>query len=146
MADQTLRFEISGMSCAGCAGRAERALSAIPGVSQASVNLANHTGQITGDPGAAPVRDALAKAGYPAREEVIRLAISGMSCASCSARVERALSAAPGVLGASVNLASEAAEVRILPMPAIEGESTQRQSAVQPADRHPHGQVRPQRC
>jgi Au+-exporting ATPase len=36
-----------------------------------------------------------------------------MTCASCVGRVERALSAVPGVLSANVNLATESAEVRI---------------------------------
>ncbi|MES2098395.1 MAG: heavy metal translocating P-type ATPase [Pseudomonadota bacterium] len=39
------------------------------------------------------------------------LRIDGMTCASCSARVERALLKVPGVLRASVNLATEHAEV-----------------------------------
>lgn len=40
------------------------------------------------------------------------LAISGMTCASCVARVEKALRAVPGVDGASVNLATEKATVQ----------------------------------
>ncbi len=39
------------------------------------------------------------------------LAIEGMTCASCVARVERAISKAPGVSGVSVNLATERARV-----------------------------------
>ncbi|WP_233235766.1 heavy metal translocating P-type ATPase [Bordetella sp. LUAb4] len=39
------------------------------------------------------------------------LAIEGMSCASCVRRVEKALTAVPGVTGASVNLATERAHV-----------------------------------
>ncbi len=39
------------------------------------------------------------------------LAVSGLSCASCVGRVERALAAVPGVTRASVNLASETAQV-----------------------------------
>jgi P-type Cu+ transporter len=39
------------------------------------------------------------------------LRIDGMTCASCSARVERALLKVPGVRSASVNLATERAEV-----------------------------------
>ena len=39
------------------------------------------------------------------------LAITGMTCASCVGRVERALSRVPGVLDASVNLATERARV-----------------------------------
>ncbi|HBF49397.1 MAG TPA: hypothetical protein DDX04_02385, partial [Massilia sp.] len=38
--------------------------------------------------------------------------ISGMTCASCVARVEKALRAVPGVESASVNLAIERASVR----------------------------------
>ena len=41
----------------------------------------------------------------------IVLVIDGMTCASCVARVERALQAAPGVNAASVNLATEKATV-----------------------------------
>ena len=41
-----------------------------------------------------------------------RLAIEGMTCASCSSRVEKALLRVPGVLSASVNLATEAATVQ----------------------------------
>ena len=39
------------------------------------------------------------------------LAVDGMTCASCVARVERALRAVPGVTDASVNLATERAEI-----------------------------------
>lgn len=43
---------------------------------------------------------------------IVRLTISGMTCASCVGRVERALSAVSGVRMASVNLATESAEVQ----------------------------------
>lgn len=41
--------------------------------------------------------------------EVVDLAIQGMSCASCVARVERALARVPGVAAVAVNLATERA-------------------------------------
>src|SRR5271165_2827905 len=48
----------------------------------------------------------------PARtDETIDLAVTGMSCAGCVSRVERALRAAPGVTDAAVNLATERARV-----------------------------------
>ena len=40
------------------------------------------------------------------------LPIEGMTCASCVARVERALQKLPGVAEVSVNLATEAASIR----------------------------------
>ncbi|HEY0954613.1 MAG TPA: heavy metal translocating P-type ATPase [Roseateles sp.] len=43
------------------------------------------------------------------------LQVSGMSCASCVRRVEKALQAVPGVQAASVNLATEKASVQALP-------------------------------
>ena len=45
-------------------------------------------------------------------EQVWQLGIAGMTCASCVARVERALKKVPGVEEASVNLATESARVR----------------------------------
>jgi Cu+-exporting ATPase len=47
--------------------------------------------------------------------ERLDLAISGMHCAGCVGRVEQALRAAPGVLSADVNLATERARVIALP-------------------------------
>ncbi|WP_406855255.1 heavy metal translocating P-type ATPase [Alsobacter sp. KACC 23698] len=45
----------------------------------------------------------------------VRLGIEGMTCASCVGRVEKALKAVPGVRGASVNLATERAEILVGP-------------------------------
>ncbi|RAN33921.1 heavy metal translocating P-type ATPase [Hyphomonas pacifica] len=45
--------------------------------------------------------------------ETLSLPIEGMSCASCVGRVERALKQVRGVLDASVNLATERAEIRL---------------------------------
>ncbi|MBI3368813.1 MAG: cation-translocating P-type ATPase [Burkholderiales bacterium] len=43
----------------------------------------------------------------------LTLAIEGMTCASCVARVEKAIGRVPGVSGASVNLATESASVTL---------------------------------
>jgi P-type Cu+ transporter len=45
----------------------------------------------------------------------LQLAIDGMTCASCVARVEKALSQVGGVAAASVNLATEKATVQVVP-------------------------------
>ena len=110
----SIRFEVTKLNCGGCAGRAQAALSAVPGVETASVNLANRMAQVSGRAGIDAMREALSRAGYPAREGTLRLSIRGMSCASCAGRVEKALTGVPGVLSAHVNLANDTAEVRIL--------------------------------
>ena len=55
----------------------------------------------------APAQSATASAG----EQLTRLGIKGMTCASCVRRVERALGAVPGVDEANVNLATEEASI-----------------------------------
>lgn len=108
----TAVLDVEGMTCASCVGRVERALKAVPGVAQASVNLAAERAEITG-PGLD--RAALVKAvegvGYDVASPPVDLAIEGMTCASCVARVERALMVVQGVVGATVNLATERAHV-----------------------------------
>ncbi|MBU4508511.1 MAG: heavy metal translocating P-type ATPase, partial [Gammaproteobacteria bacterium] len=109
-----LSLPVEGMTCASCVGRVERALKAVPGVHGAAVNLATERADITftgeADPQAA-VR-AIERAGYSVREETTELAIEDMTCASCVGRVEKALAQVPGVLEASVNLATERARVK----------------------------------
>ena len=114
-----LTIDIDGMTCAGCVGRAERALSAVQGVEKAEVNLATHAGRVVlaPDAGAEVTRrlsGALVAAGYPAVPVRVRLAVTGMTCASCVSHVERALQAVPGVLSAQVSLADQTARVTAL--------------------------------
>ncbi len=113
---QTVNLSVEGMTCASCVGRVERALKAAPGVTGAEVNLATETARITtdGSTGPAALADVLDKAGYPARVAQVVLQVGDMTCASCVGRVERALGGVPGVIGASVNLATETATVRYL--------------------------------
>jgi Cu+-exporting ATPase len=51
----------------------------------------------------------------PAKTEEVTLTLGGLHCAACVARVERALTAAPGVELALVNLATRRAKVRFNP-------------------------------
>ena len=50
------------------------------------------------------------------KREQIRIPVSGMTCAACQARVQRALQKAPGVVDASVNLMMNSAAVTFDPM------------------------------
>ncbi|MCR9184760.1 MAG: heavy metal translocating P-type ATPase [Halieaceae bacterium] len=114
--DNRLGLPVEGMTCASCVGRVERALKAVSGVHTAVVNLATERADITftgsADPQAAV--HAIESAGYTVPTEITELAIEGMTCASCVGRVERALGQIPGVLEATVNLATERAWVRHL--------------------------------
>jgi Cu+-exporting ATPase len=109
----TLRVGIHGMTCASCSTRVEKALKQLPGVLDASVNLANETATVSGDTDVAAVRRAIEKTGFSVPTDAIKLDITGMTCATCSARVEKALAAVPGVLDANVNLATEQAVVTL---------------------------------
>ncbi|SDL87451.1 Cu+-exporting ATPase [Janthinobacterium sp. OK676] len=106
---------IEGMSCASCVGRVEKALAAVPGVSLASVNLATEMAKVTSSTPIplATLQAAVEKAGYSVAQREIDLNIAGMTCASCVGRVEKALLKVPGVLAASVNLATESARVKV---------------------------------
>ena len=103
---------INGMTCASCATRVEKVLKQLPGVTDATVNLATETATISGETDAAAVQRAIEKAGFSMPTETLALDITGMTCASCSARVEKALNKVPGVLEASVNLATEQATIK----------------------------------
>ncbi|WP_084663739.1 heavy metal translocating P-type ATPase [Pandoraea faecigallinarum] len=109
---------IEGMTCASCVTRVEKALRRAPGVAGANVNLATETAAVEAAGDVAPtalldaVEAAVSDAGYQVAEQSFELAIGGMTCASCAGRVEKALRNVPGVVEASVNLATERAAVR----------------------------------
>lgn len=113
-AASAISLRIEGMSCASCVGRVEAALKKVEGVEQVAVNLATEQAVIRSD--AALSRSDLIKviekAGYSVPAEAAELSIEGMSCASCVGRVEKSLKAVPGVVEATVNLATERASIR----------------------------------
>ena len=106
---------VEGMTCASCVSRVEKAIRAVPGVTEASVNLATERADVRFDAStkSADIVKAIENAGYGAAEDTIELTIEGMTCASCVARIEKALKAVPGVTGANVNLATERASVHV---------------------------------
>ncbi len=60
------RFAVEGMHCASCVGRVEKALRGVPGVEDASVNLADRTAVVSGACEESDVAAAVAAAGYTA--------------------------------------------------------------------------------
>lgn len=107
-------ISISGMTCAACAARIEKGLGRLPGVSKAHVNLALERATVTYSPEQVTVQDLESKVealGYGVVKQSVDLTIGGMTCAACSARIEKGLSRLPGVSKANVNLALETARV-----------------------------------
>ncbi|MFJ3045698.1 heavy metal translocating P-type ATPase [Herbaspirillum chlorophenolicum] len=136
-------LDIEGMSCASCVNRVEKALRAVPGVTDAAVNLATEraTAQATSGVDAAQLAAAVEKAGYRVKASHAELDIAGMTCASCVTRVEKALKKVPGVSAVSVNLATETASISMLgdiPLPsliaAVEKAGYQASTHAQPGD------------
>jgi len=117
-------IKIGGMSCAACSARVEKKLNSLPGVTQAQVNLLNNKATILYDPELikqAELEEAVWQTGYEvlAEEEGkylnVSLAIEGMSCAACSARIDKKLNSTLGVVNASVNLLTNQATVEYDP-------------------------------
>jgi Cu+-exporting ATPase len=111
-----VELPIEGMTCAACAARIEKTLAKIPGV-QATVNVAGEKAHIEYDAEQSCPADfvaAIEKAGYSVPSQQLELALEGMTCAACAARIEKVLNKLPGV-EATVNFASEKARIRATP-------------------------------
>jgi Cu+-exporting ATPase len=112
-----VRLGIKGMTCASCVARVERALKRAEGVEEARVNLATEEAYLRLKEGLdlKEVLKRVEEAGYEPVVARAEIPVKGMTCAACVARVERAIQGLPGVLSASVNLATEKAFVEYLP-------------------------------
>ncbi|HXH12165.1 MAG TPA: heavy metal translocating P-type ATPase [Alphaproteobacteria bacterium] len=67
---EEVTFAVAGMTCASCVRRIERALGKVPGVQEASVNLATERAKVVYDPGATSfdqLKAAVERAGYTVR-------------------------------------------------------------------------------
>ena len=118
MAEQQIELPITGMTCASCVNRVTKALKKVPGVSEASVNLATEQAAVRYDStqvAAGQLQAAVENAGYGVVTDQIEFPVTGMTCASCVNRVQKALKKVPGVIDANVNLASEQASVTYVP-------------------------------
>lgn len=125
-ADEKVRFTLflEGISCGSCAVRARSAILSQADVEDASVDLVEGRADVTlrTPDKLGGVAEALAASGYPAKQARTALSVTNMTCASCAARVNIALSHLPGVVDVSVNLADDSALI------------THLDGAVQPAE------------
>jgi Cu+-exporting ATPase len=95
----------------------EKALRKTKGVVQARVNFASEKASLEYDPKKVDIKaiiNTVTGTGYGVVTKKSIYPVSGMTCASCVARVEEALKSVPGVISVSVNLASEKASVEYL--------------------------------
>jgi len=107
-------IHITGMTCTTCAATIEKGLAETPGVEQANVSFASEKASVEYDPtkvDLAKIKHTISQIGYGVATKKSIFPVGGMTCASCVARVEEALSGVPGVVSANVNLASEKATV-----------------------------------
>ena len=115
-------LSIRGMTCAACAQRIEKTVRKLPGIGQATVNLASEKLFVEYDEGNLPlttIKEAVTKIGYEVVEKTdtssITIPIGGMTCAACAQRIEKAIGKLEGVEKVSVNLATEKATVAYHP-------------------------------
>jgi Cu+-exporting ATPase len=111
-----IELPIEGMTCSACASRIEKTLNRLPGV-HANVNFANEKARVEFDEARTQPEElvrSIEKTGFHVIPQSAQLQITGMTCAACSGRIEKALSKQPGVT-ATVNLATEVANVSFMP-------------------------------
>ena len=116
LALKQIDLSIEGMTCSACAARIEKNLNKLPGV-HAVVNFANEKAHVKFNVNTTLPEElirSIEKAGFHVAPQSIQLRINGMTCATCSGRIEKALNKLPGVV-ATVNLATEIAHVRLSP-------------------------------
>ena len=112
-----IALPVTGMSCASCSAKIEDVLGRVEGVTSAGVNFADSRATVAYEPDLVTPRDLVARIeelGYGVATSTIELAIEGISCASCAARIEKALLDVSGVIRASVNMATHHARVEYL--------------------------------
>jgi len=112
-------FQIEGMTCAACANRIEKGLNKLEGVAEANVNFAMERASITYNTdqvNIAQMEESIQKLGYSTVKDVVDLQLTGMTCAACAAKIEKALNKMPGVAIATVNFALETARVEYNPL------------------------------
>jgi Cu+-exporting ATPase len=110
------------MTCANCVATVERSAKKVTGVIDATANYASEKVTVSYDPAVVDVQaltgdviERVKRAGYEVPTAEVELPLVGMTCANCAGTIERRLKKTEGVLDATVNFASEKANVRYTP-------------------------------
>jgi P-type Cu+ transporter len=113
-----ISLPLQGMSCASCVGHVEKALGELPGVTGVVVNLGLGKANLAYDSARITIPaliSAVTAVGYSVPTDESTLDVRGMTCASCAAHVETALTELAGVTGAAINLGLGTARVTYIP-------------------------------
>jgi P-type Cu+ transporter len=113
-----IQIPVSGVNGRQGTDHLQRRLGELPGVERVTVNAKSGTVRISYDPQAVSVGtlvECIEVAGYSPGVATTTLGIAGMYCGSCVQTIEQALQATPGVLAATVNLATEQAYIHYQP-------------------------------
>ncbi|KAJ2905269.1 Cu(2+)-transporting P-type ATPase, partial [Coemansia aciculifera] len=114
------QFDVRGMTCSSCVASIERGLARRAGIVEVSVSLLAQRATVRFDSSmtsASTVVQCIEELGFEAavvdggRASKLALNVYGMTCASCVAAIERAVSREPGVVSVSVSLALETAAI-----------------------------------
>ena len=118
MLTEKQRVAIRGMHCASCSTRIEKVLGNTEGIRAVAVNLAAESMEVEWETerlSLADIGGIVKGLGFelvlPDKETKLALAIGGMTCASCAARIEKVVGGMEGVESMQVNLATESAMV-----------------------------------
>ncbi|MER2088318.1 MAG: heavy metal translocating P-type ATPase [Sporosarcina sp.] len=118
MSEKKTDILITGMTCVACSNRVEKGLQRMDGVTSANVNFATEKAAVSFDNEKVDLpalQDKIRSLGYDVVKEEVDFQISGMTCAACSARIEKGLNRMEGVYSANVNLALETGKVTYNP-------------------------------
>jgi Cu+-exporting ATPase len=118
MAKARITLPVEGMTCGACATTVQKRLERSVGVETAAVNYATGKATVTIDDAVVRVADlvdAVRDAGYDCARVTVTFGIEGLHYAAGVSRLEGALAALPGVLGAAANQALEEVRVDYVP-------------------------------
>lgn len=104
-------FKVSGMHCASCAAKIEKTLNKLPGISNASVNLASENLQLEynkDEISINEIKDKVKKLGFELKgnNQSASFKVEGMTCSACAARIEKVTGKMDGVENSNVNFAN----------------------------------------
>lgn len=119
MTEKQIALPITGMHCTNCSDTIARELGKLDGVGTANVNYATEKATVTFDPSVldeGAIVEKIKDIGFGVATHEVELPITGMHCVNCASTVEKALNKMqPGIVSATVNFATEKAQIAYIP-------------------------------